>query len=135
MPKHILLCDDEIHILRAAEFKLKKAGYDVRIAGDGEEGWQAVQERKPDMLITDCQMPRLDGLELVRRLREHPETADIPVLMLTAKGFELSSEELARELRILAVVAKPFSPRDLLQRVDAALGGYEAASGCEAASG
>ena len=55
MTKRILLCDDEIHILRAAEFKLKKAGYDVCIAGDGEAAWEAIQRQKPDVLITDCQ--------------------------------------------------------------------------------
>ncbi len=118
MGKRVLLCDDEIHILRAAEFKLKRAGYDVRIAGDGEEAWEAVQQQKPDILITDYQMPRLDGFGLVQRLRENPETEDLPVLMLTAKGFELSHDELAERLNVIAVIAKPFSPRELLQSVN-----------------
>jgi two-component system, OmpR family, alkaline phosphatase synthesis response regulator PhoP len=122
MTRHILLCDDEIHILRAAEFKLKRAGYDVRIAGDGQEAWEAIKAEKPDILITDCQMPRLDGLGLVRRLRGDPATADLPVLMLTAKGFELSHEQLASQWNVMAVIAKPFSPRELLQRVDTILG-------------
>jgi len=121
MVKHILLCDDEIHILRAAEFKLKKAGYDVRTAGDGLEAWEAIQQQKPDLLITDCQMPRLDGLGLVQKVRENPATADLPVFMLTAKGFELSQDDLARKWSISAVIAKPFSPRELLQRVDSIL--------------
>ena len=121
MTKHILLCDDEIHILRAAEFKLKKAGYDVRTAGDGLEAWEAIQQQKPDLLITDCQMPRLDGLGLVQKVRENPATADLPVFMLTAKGFELSQDDLARKWSISAVIAKPFSPRELLQRVDSIL--------------
>ena len=118
MPKRILLCDDEIHILRAAEFKLKRAGYDVRIASDGEEGWQAIQQQKPDILITDYQMPRLDGFGLVQRIRENPETEDLPVLMLTAKGFELSHDDLTRQWNVIAVIAKPFSPRELLQSVN-----------------
>jgi two-component system, OmpR family, alkaline phosphatase synthesis response regulator PhoP len=122
MTKRILLCDDEIHILRAAEFKLKKAGYDVQTAGDGQEGWEAIQQQKPDILITDCQMPRMDGLGLVRKVRETPETADLPIFMLTAKGYELSHEELAKKWNVMAVIAKPFSPRDLLQRVNAVLG-------------
>jgi two-component system alkaline phosphatase synthesis response regulator PhoP len=125
MTKNILLCDDEISILRAAEFKLKRAGYEVQIAGDGEEGWAAIQARKPDLLITDCQMPRLDGLGLVQRLRAHPETAGIAVLMLTAKGLELSHEMLSRNLGILRVIAKPFSPRQLLEEVDAVLSGIQ----------
>lgn len=122
MTKHILLCDDEIHILRAAEFKLKRAGYDVRIASDGLEAWEAIQQKKPDILITDCQMPRLDGLGLVQKVRENPETADLPIFMLTAKGFELSHEEIAAKWNVMAVIAKPFSPRELLQRVDNVLG-------------
>lgn len=118
MSKHILLCDDEIHILRAAEFKLKRAGYDVEIASDGQEAWEAIQRQKPDILITDCQMPRLDGLGLVQKVRENPATADLPIFMLTAKGFELSHDDLAAKWNVMAVIAKPFSPRELLQKVN-----------------
>ena len=128
MSKRILLCDDEIHILRAAEFKLKRGGFEVDIAGDGEEGWQKILEHKPDILVTDCQMPRLDGLGLIRRMREHPETREIPALMLTAKGFELSAEELAVQLNVLRVLAKPFSPRELLEIVSGVLATQPAAS-------
>jgi CheY-like chemotaxis protein len=122
MSHSILLCDDEIHILRAAEFKLRRAGFDVRTAGNGEDGWQAICDRRPDVLVTDCQMPRLDGLGLVARLRAHPPTRDLPVLMLTAKGFELSHDDLAARLNILRVIAKPFSPRELLQTIEQVLG-------------
>ncbi len=122
MVKRILLCDDEIHILRAAEFKLKRAGYDVRIAGDGQEAWEAIEQQRPDLLITDCQMPRLDGFGLIQRVRESPATADMPIFMLTAKGFEISQEELAAKWNVMAVIAKPFSPRELLQRVESVLG-------------
>ena len=122
MTQSILLCDDEIHILRAAEFKLKRAGYDVRIAGDGQEAWELIEQRKPDMLITDCQMPRLDGLGLVKRLRANPNMQDIPVLMLTAKGFELSQQELAEQWQVKGLISKPFSPRELLATVKEILG-------------
>jgi two-component system alkaline phosphatase synthesis response regulator PhoP len=118
MAKRVLLCDDEIHILRAAEFKLKRAGYEVRVAGDGQEAWEAIEAQKPDVLITDCQMPRLDGFGLVKRVREHVNTRDLPVLMLTAKGYELSQEELAERWNVAAVIAKPFSPRELLRSVE-----------------
>ncbi len=119
--KRVLLCDDEIHILRAAEFKLKKAGYEVCIAGDGQAAWEAILRQKPDILITDCQMPRLDGLGLIRKVRENAATADLPIFMLTAKSFELSTEELTEKWNVMAVIAKPFSPRELLQRVEAAI--------------
>jgi DNA-binding response OmpR family regulator len=117
MTYRVLLCDDEIPILRAAEFKIKKAGHEVRIASDGEEAWELIRERMPDILVTDCQMPRLDGLGLIRRLREHDETRHLPVLMLTAKGFELSAAELAERYNVLELIAKPFSPRYLLDTI------------------
>lgn len=126
MSKRILLCDDEIPILRAAEFKLKKAGYEVHIATDGQAGWEFIQQMRPDIVITDCQMPRMNGLQLVERIRSEPSLQDLPVLMLTAKGFELRPEELAQKWNVLAVIPKPFSPRELLQMVDHILGASEA---------
>lgn len=118
MPHRILLCDDEIHILRVAEFKLSRAGYEVCCANNGLEAWEEICRQKPDMLITDCQMPRLDGIGLCKRIRANPATSDLPIFMLTAKGFELSHQELRDELGILKVIPKPFSPRDLLQQID-----------------
>ena len=117
MAKRILLCDDEIHILRAAEFKLKRAGFDVQVASDGQEAWELIEARPPDVLVTDYQMPRMDGLQLTQRVRENPDLGDLPILMLTAKGFEISHEELAQKWNVRAVIAKPFSPRELLQTV------------------
>ncbi len=121
MGKRILLCDDEVHILRAAEFKLKRAGYEVRVASDGEEGWQQIQQEMPDLVVTDCQMPRLDGLGLIARARQHAATRELPFFMLTAKGLELSHAELADKFNVLGVISKPFSPRDLLRSIDEVL--------------
>lgn len=117
MSKRVLLCDDEPHILRAAEFKFKRSGYDVRCAGDGEEAWEMIQEEIPDVLVTDCQMPELNGLELVERIRANPLTAELPVIMLTAKGYELSGVEHDDRYGLLTVIFKPFSPRELFERV------------------
>lgn len=133
MPKRVLLVDDEIHILRAAEFKIKRAGYDVRIACDGQEAWEQIEAQRPDILVTDCQMPRLDGHGLVARVRATESTRDLPVIMLTAKGFELNADELASRWQVLAVMPKPFSPRELLQMVHAALGEEGAPAACLAA--
>ena len=116
MPLSILLCDDEVHILRASEFKFARAGFEVRCASDGEEGWAAIQERKPDLVITDCQMPRLDGLGLAKRIRETPDAQDIPVLMLTGKGFEIPRTDTWREYGIVQILPKPFSPRELVAK-------------------
>ncbi len=121
MSKRILLCDDEIHIIRAAEFKLTRAGYVVECAADGELGWQAIQRCKPDLLITDCQMPRLSGLGLIERIRSTPETSDLLIYMLTAKGFELSPRDMAEKWNVLGIIAKPFSPREVVNVVNQAL--------------
>lgn len=119
--KTVLVVDDEAHILRVVSFKLRGAGYHVLEAGDGEEAWEVLQECEVDLVLTDQQMPLMTGLELVEVMRTRGRTAHIPVLMLTARGFRLEAEELARA-DVLAMIAKPFSPRMLLSHVEAAIG-------------
>src|SRR2546425_11748504 len=92
--RRILLCDDELHILRAAEFKFKRAGYEVVCANDGQEGWEQIEQHRPDIVVTDCQMPRLSGLGLAERIRQTPATARLPAMMLSAKGLEIPCDEL-----------------------------------------
>lgn len=126
MSKRILLCDDELHILRAAEFKFKRAGYDVVLATDGQEGWERIEQARPDIVVTDCQMPKLSGLALAERICTTPATAELPVIMLSAKGFELSPAELRQNYGIRCLMAKPFSPRELFAKVEAILAGDDA---------
>ncbi len=118
MSRRVLLVDDETHILRAAEIKLTRAGFQVICAIDGVEAWEHIQRELPDILVTDLQMPRMDGYELSRRVRECPETRDLPILMLTAKGFEVSNREVAEKWNVLAVLPKPFSSRELVQCIE-----------------
>jgi DNA-binding response OmpR family regulator len=127
MTKRVLLCDDEPHILRAAEIKLKRSGFEVVTAFNGEKGWQAIQQERPDIVITDCQMPILDGLGLAKRIHEDPSLRAIPVVMLTAKGFELSGDELREKYGIIELMIKPFSPRQIVERVTQILDGPVAA--------
>ena len=117
MPVRILVCDDEMHIRRAVAGKLTSAGFDVQTANDGLLAWEAIEREPVDLLVTDCEMPRLDGIELARRLRGRTETRAIPIILLTAKGFELDEARLADELSPFVVMPKPFSPRELLQIV------------------
>jgi DNA-binding response OmpR family regulator len=126
MTHRLLLCDDEMHILRAAEFKFKRAGYEVFLACDGEEAWEKIAECHPDLVVTDCQMPRLTGLGLAERIKNSPETAGLPVIMLTAKGFELSRDELRERYGIRCLLNKPFSPRELFARVEQFLAEHKA---------
>lgn len=123
MSKKILLCDDELHILRAAEFKFSRAGYQVICASNGEEAWSIIEREVPDILVTDCQMPLLNGLDLARRIKDHPATNHLPVIMLSAKGFELSAEQLREEYGIMKLLCKPFSPRELFGLVENILEG------------
>ena len=123
MAQRILLCEDEMHILRAAEFKLKRSGFDVYSAANGEQAWNLLQKQPlPDLLITDCQMPMLDGLGLLERIRAHERTSQLSVVMLTAKGYELSREDLQQRFGILDLLIKPFSPRELVKQVEGYLG-------------
>ena len=117
MPARILVCDDESHITRTIELRLRKAGFDVELAEDGVAAWQAAQREAPDLLISDCQMPRMNGLELCRKMRNDFRFAHTPIILLTAKAYELPTRTLERELRVSAIVSKPFSPRDMLKLV------------------
>ena len=117
----VLLVDDELHILRAAEYKLKMSGFEVFCAQDGVEAWELINSESPDLVVTDLQMPRLNGLELIEKIRGCEATAHLPIIMLTAKGFELVSDDVARQMEVYDVVAKPFSPRELCQRIRASL--------------
>lgn len=117
---HILVIEDDIDIQTLLEYNLKQAGYTVSLAGDGEEGLMLAGEIKPELILLDWMMPLMSGIELLRRLRSRHETADIPVIMLTAKADE------ADRLRGLDggaddYVVKPFSPAELVARIRALL--------------
>lgn len=125
MGKRILVADDEAHILHVVSMKLRNAGFEVMTAADGEEALELCAAERPDLLITDYQMPFLSGLELCMQLRACPETQDIPAIMLTARGFDIEPGEMA-QAKISAVLAKPFSPREVLKKVNELLVGSEA---------
>ncbi len=114
MSYRVHICDDEPHIVLAVSLKFSKAGFQVTTANDGQAAWESIQAEPPQLLITDLQMPRLDGLGLIKRLRSQPEFHDLPVILLTAKGFELEEDELRSEYGVSHVIAKPFSPRHLI---------------------
>jgi len=120
MSARILVVDDESHILHVLSLKLRNAGYDVITACDGEEGLHVASAESPDLVITDLQMPYMTGIDLCRALAERRSTCEIPVIILTARGYALSDEDLAIG-NIKEVVSKPFSPRLLIQMVQSQL--------------
>ena len=115
-----LVVDDEIHIVQVVAIKLRNNGYDVTTAENGKVGLELAIQIKPDIVITDFQMPVMTGLEMVENLRQQPETADIPVIMLTARGFAVE-EENRESLKISAFLSKPFSPREVLKTIEETL--------------
>ena len=119
--KKILVVDDEAHITHVVSLKLGNAGYDIITANDGEEGLELALHELPDLVITDLQMPYMSGVELCARLREDPKTAQIPVIMLTARGYALAQEDLDRT-NIKSVMSKPFSPRQVLEMANDLIG-------------
>ncbi len=121
MTQRIVVCDDEPHITRAVGMKLTKGGFQVECASDGEAALTVIRRETPALLITDCQMPRMGGIELIRRLRDDDQTRYLPVILLTAKGFELDQDALVNELWISHMIVKPFSPRELLATVQQTL--------------
>ncbi len=130
MSNRIVVADDEAHILHIVSLKLRKAGYEVITAVDGEEALELCQSEIPDLLITDNQMPYLNGLDVCKRLRQDERTRDIPAIMLTARGFDIEPSDMI-EAGLIAVLAKPFSPREVLKRVSELLAPEESTAATE----
>lgn len=117
MAKKILVVDDERHIVRLVEVNLTRAGYDIVTAYDGIEALEKVKAEKPDMIVLDVMMPRMDGFEVLKRLQADPDTQDIPVIMLTAKAQDA---DIFRgwSSGVSSYLTKPFNPRELLTFVE-----------------
>lgn len=119
-PARVLVVEDERDIAALVAYHLTKDGYRVRTAEGGHEALQAVAAEKPDLMILDLMLPGFSGYEVLQEMRRRPETADVPVVVLTArrdeadrvKGLELGADDY---------VTKPFSPRELVLRVSAVL--------------
>jgi DNA-binding response OmpR family regulator len=121
VPKPVVLAaDDDEDILELVSFRLGRSGYTVLQAHDGEEAWEIAQQHKLDLAVLDVGMPKLDGLELTRRLRAHEATSKIPIILLTAWVQE-SDVERGFEAGATDYVRKPFSPMELIARVQTAL--------------
>ena len=117
----ILIADDDPDILALVSFRLERAGYAVVQALNGAEAVQVALARRPDLAVLDVMMPRIDGYEATRQLRQHEETSRMPIILLTARVQE---EDIARGFDAGAddYVKKPFSPQELGSRVQAVLG-------------
>ena len=113
MPKKILAVDDERHIVRLVEVNLQRAGYEVVTAFDGREALEKVKSERPDLVVLDVMMPYMDGFEVLKNLKADPETAEIPVIMLTAKAQDADVFR-GWQSGVDCYLTKPFNPMELL---------------------
>lgn len=115
----ILIAEDNLVMAHVLQFNLERAGFDVHAAADGALALEAATDETFDVVITDYQMPRMNGEELVRQLRTFPEYMDTPVVLCSAKGYEIDTAQLERDLGIAEVVYKPFSPAHIVELITA----------------
>ena len=114
----ILLVDDEPPIQTLLSYPLQKDGYEVITAADGRQALERFEEITPDLVVLDVMMPKMDGLEVARRLKADPATASIPILLLSAKAQEVDVRA-GSATGADDYLTKPFDPLDLLERVEA----------------
>ena len=114
--KKILIADDEPYILRSLSFVLKKEGFDIETARNGEEALEKAQQFNPKILFLDVMMPKKDGYEVCIKLKSNPETKNIYIIMLTAKG-QIIDKEKGLITGADEYITKPFSPREIVNKV------------------
>jgi len=116
----VLVVEDEADIRELLRYNLAQEGFTVEEAGDGAEALDRIGRRAPDLLVLDLMLPQMSGLEICRRMRSNPETAKLPILVVTAKSAEVD-RILGLEMGADDYVVKPFSPREVVARVKALL--------------
>ncbi|RPE71821.1 response regulator receiver domain-containing protein [Pacificibacter maritimus] len=116
MGKRVLLIEDEPNIIEAIRFILSRDGWSVEIQSDGARAIDAVRTKHPDIVILDVMLPGMSGFEILRLLRQDPAHADLPILMLTARG-QKKDRDLAQSYGVSAFMTKPFSNADMLETV------------------
>jgi diguanylate cyclase (GGDEF)-like protein len=120
MPETILVVDDDPDIARFVEVNLRSAGYDVSVASDGAEALEKAATLRPDLVLLDVMMPRIDGFEVAQRLRRNPQTSNTSIIMLTAKALS-TDKVLGLTAGADDYIIKPFDPIELLARVKGTL--------------
>jgi phosphate regulon transcriptional regulator PhoB len=120
MENRILIVDDAPDIVDLVSYNLKKSGFNVSAASDGEEALEKIRKHKYDLIVLDLMMPGIQGVEVCRSLRNDPKTVNIPIIMLTAKGEE-SDRVVGLESGADDYMTKPFSARELIARIKAVL--------------
>jgi DNA-binding response OmpR family regulator len=116
MPQTILVVEDEPNIVESLSFLMKKAGFVVRVARDGNTAMRTIESEAPDLVLLDIMMPRRDGYEVCRTIRANPDWDQVRIIMLSAKGRDLDRRK-GLELGADDYITKPFSTREIVERV------------------
>jgi len=120
MAKKILVVDDEPEVVEILESRVKSGGYEVITASDGAEGLRKAYEEKPDLILLDILMPKIDGFDMCASLKENPNSANIPIIIITAAGLE-HIEEKCLAVNADGCIRKPYDAADLLAKIKALL--------------
>jgi len=116
MANKVLVADDELHIIHVVAIKLRNNGYEVITASNGAEAYELACQERPDIVVTDYQMPLMTGIELIEKMRGDDRTRNTPVILLTARSFAIT-EEMQQSLGVSNCLSKPFSPKELLKTI------------------
>ncbi|MCL7929027.1 response regulator transcription factor [Halomonas llamarensis] len=119
---NVLVVDDEPNIVLSLEFLMEQAGFQVTIAEDGEQALESVKNAHPDLILLDISLPGISGFDVLEQLRGQPDTASLPIIMLTAHGREVEREK-GMALGADDYITKPFSTQTLVEKVKALLNG------------
>jgi len=128
MARKLLLADDSITIQKVVELVLAEEGYDIKAAGNGEDALFALSSFKPDIVLADIDMPKMNGYQLCERIKTNPATKNIPVILL-AGAFEPLDDELARNVGAEDFIVKPFESQELIDKIQAVISGEAAVKG------
>jgi two-component system alkaline phosphatase synthesis response regulator PhoP len=121
MAKRILIVDDEVQLVEMVKMRLEAAGYEIISAYDGQEGFDKAKRDKPDLIILDLMLPKMDGYKVCGLLKNDARYSNIPIIMFTARVRE-EDERLGRDLGAEEYVTKPFDPKILLSKIKELLG-------------
>lgn len=120
MAHKMLLADDSITIQKVVELVLAEEGFEIKAVNNGEEALAAIETFKPDVVLADIEMPKMNGYQLCEKLKAHPATKNVPVILLSG-AFEPIDEELARHVKADSFVIKPFESQELISKINASL--------------
>jgi len=115
--KKILIVDDKREVVELVTATLEGEGYQIISASDGREALEKIGKEKPDLVLLDVVMPKMNGLEVLAKVKKDPQTKDVPIIMLTAKGQQLDKDKGMR-LGAEDYIIKPFSPSHLLRKIE-----------------